>query len=103
VWRSLDGATFDVAGTLPNNVMSATAVVHDREIWVLGGYDGSDLASSYASSDGATWVRKDDIPTARHEATAYDRGDLYVVGGHDTTGHLRASANRPRVHGRPSG
>jgi len=89
VWTSTDGATWRLGSRLPRAWMSFAVVIHQRGIWILGGYSGTNEAAIYRSADGVTWTADGELPTGRHEVDAFSRADsILLVGGHDDGGLL---------------
>ena len=71
--------------------VAATVEIKGRQIFVLGGRDGSRLHDVWLSMDGANWVRETaDAGWAGrdwHQALSHN-GRLYVLGGYDYPNHL---------------
>ena len=72
--------------------VAATVEIRGRQIFVLGGYDGSNnLNDMWFSADGANWGREtDDAEWAgrnSHQAVSHN-GRLYVLGGYDGSNSL---------------
>lgn len=86
VYRSADGATWEVAGNLPSPRNDGVFVVFDDEMFFMGGGMGGQCPTCftqvYSSHDGATWSKIGDLPTDRLEARGVVAGDrIYVAGG----------------------
>ena len=83
VYKSTDGATWTLAGSLPDKRTSgALFVFHDQLIWATGGDGVGPKTDVFASTDGATWVKIGDVPTASsNPGFAVFRDKLWLIGG----------------------
>ena len=85
VWRSADGATWDlVTATAGFELQDHQAVSHGGALWVMGGQnDGaSDFSNVWQSTNGAVWTRRANFGGGRvnHQMVSY-AGSLWVIGG----------------------
>lgn len=93
VWKSTDGVTWELAGTLPERRYWGGLVVLDNRLLWLAGSDGSNPRDEiYASTDGVTWTEVGATPFA---ATAFGltmhQGRLYAAGGNSNADNVYAS------------
>jgi hypothetical protein len=85
VWRSEDGAQWQLVGTLPIPRSGGMLVVYEDQLLYIGGAtmsDGTPGDHVFASRDGVTWTQLGTLPETREiPAAAVYRGRLYVGGG----------------------
>lgn len=85
VWRSTDGATWEVVGRLPAaRGGGALVVLEDRLIYAGGsnGPEGTSFAEVWASTDGIAWAELGQLPAPMYaSATAVFEGRMWLVGG----------------------
>lgn len=85
VWRSFDGATWDVIGQLPAPRGGGVFVVLDDRMLYAGGAaatEGTRFAQVWSSVDGVTWLKIGDLPQARSDAAGGVLDDtLWILGG----------------------
>lgn len=95
VWSSVDGKNWtqetQAGGTSSFPVRAGhVSVVHNGNMWVLGGYGGSDgksyLNTVWASKDGKTWfpvtIRAEFSGRAGHAGLSRE-GKIWIMGGYD--------------------
>ena len=87
VWRTVDGVQWEVVGTLPMPLGSASVLVFDDQLIVLGGAvapDGASFDTVWRSTDGVTWTEHGQLPRGFHaQGAAVFRDRLWLAGGID--------------------
>lgn len=93
VWESFDGVKWNRLSTGVNSFTACEGcalVVHDKRLYLLGGYDGSYLNHVWMSMDGTKWERVCNGSasfTARDDLAAFSmNGRIYVLGGDNGSG-----------------
>ena len=83
VYKSTDGATWTLAGSLPDKRTSgALYVFHDQLIWATGTDGVGPKTDVFASTDGASWVKIGDVPTASsNPGFAVFKDAVWLIGG----------------------
>jgi N-acetylneuraminic acid mutarotase len=96
VFRSTDGTTWSVAGTLPDKRVYGALIVFRDRLWWFAGSDSTATVRDdiYVSDDGATWTVAGHVPTAASSFgfTIYN-DQLYFVGGNNNLGRVYRSDN----------
>ncbi len=94
VWRSTDGVTWDLAGTLPDQRYWGGLVVFENRLLWIAGSNSTPRSDIYASTDGATWTA---VGQAPFSATAFGftvhQGQLWIAGGNNNGDNVYASDN----------
>lgn len=82
VYKSTNGISWNLIGTLPQN-MTSFPVVFNGQIWLIGGLtdNGVPLSTIYSSSDGVTWtLHSQTLPVATAGQTTVFNGKIWVFG-----------------------
>lgn len=83
VYKSSDGATWTLAGALPDKRHSgALFVFHDQLIWATGTDGVGAKTDVFATTDGVTWTKIGDVPIATsNPGFAVYEDKLWLIGG----------------------
>ena len=83
VYKSTDGATWTLAGSLPDKRNSgALFVFHDQLIYATGTDGVGPKTDVFATTDGMTWTKIGDVPTATaNPGFAVWKDKMWLVGG----------------------
>ena len=83
VYKSTDGATWTLAGSLPDKRNSgALFVFHDQLIYATGTDGVGPKTDVFATSDGMAWTKLGDVPTATaNPGYAVFKDRMWLVGG----------------------